>query len=448
MVEDENYGASVQADVRLGNDFGFTSITAYREWDNLQTQDYDATDRFTAVGITTSQVGGIDRGQVNSNQFSQELRLTSPSGNTFDYVVGAYFLKARTVENYQRTISRLETGVVRVYPGVADYAVNSTNAAVFGEGTFTINDKFKTFIGGRLIRDNLSFYHRRSSNAPAGLPGITPNIANEGSTSKSDYSARIGVQYDLTPSINLYSTLARGYKGPAYSISFNMAQAATRALEPETSVSFEAGMKGNFFNRALTLNLAAYSTEFEGFQANYSVEFNGAFSTQLTNAGSVKSEGIEGDFTWRPIENLRIGGAFTFSDARIIRFICPSNTTCPNYDGRTLPFAPKAKVNLDISYVIPLGGDMEIELGADYSWKDDTQYQLTQNPDTIQPAYGIWNASVALAAGDKWELRLVGKNLANQEYSSFIANGNVSGVVRYVPRDIESYYGLIAKARF
>ena len=448
-VADRNYGGSAQIDINLPGDFGITSISAYRRWDNVQTQDYDSTDRLTAVGAASSQVAGADVGSVETRQFSQELRLTSPAGNTVDYVVGGYYLDATTDELYRRTITRLEAGVPVVYPGVADYGITNQNLALFGEATINFSDSFRALIGARIINDKLSFRHQRTSPVPpGGVPGITPNISNRGETSRTDWSGRVGLQYDLSPDLHSYFTVSRGYKGQAYNVSFNMTQAATQALDPETAVAFELGLKGSVFDRLLTFGVAAYDTKFEGFQANFPAVFLGAISTRLTNAGTVKARGIELDATLRPTDNFRISTAMAITDAKIARFICPSGTTCPNFDGQPLPFAPKFKANVDATYTIPLGDDLAIELNTDYTYKGKTQYQITQNPDTIQEAYGIWNASIALGSDSGWEIRGVVKNITDKDYSSFLANGNVSGVVRYVPRDVSRYFGVIAKMNF
>lgn len=448
-VADQNYGGSAQVDIELPGDFGLTSITAYRRWNNVQTQDYDATDRLTAVGAPSNQVSGADNGTVQTRQFSQELRLTSPTGNLIDYVIGAYYLDASTDELYRRTVTRLESGVQVVYPGIADYGITNQNFAFFGEATVNFSDAFRVFVGGRLINDKLTFRHQRTSNVPpAGVPGITPNISNRGETSRTDWSGRVGLQYDIASDLHSYFTVSRGYKGQAYNVSFNMSQAATQALDPETAIAFELGLKGSLFDRLLTFSLAAYDTKFDGFQANYPAVFLGAISTRLTNAGTVKARGIEFDATLRPTDNLRISTAMAWTDAKIAKFICPSGTTCPNFDGQPLPFAPKFKANVDATYTISLGGDLSLELNTDYTHKSRTQYQITQNPDTIQEGYGIWNASIALASDKGWEIRGVVKNITDREYSSFLANGNVSGVVRFVPRDASRYFGVIAKTNF
>jgi iron complex outermembrane receptor protein len=82
-------------------------------------------------------------------------------------------------------------------------------------------------------------------------------------------------------------------------------------------------------------------------------------------------------------------------------------------------------------------------LNTDYNWQSKTQYQLAETADTIQPAYGIWNASVGLIdTHDGWAVRFLVKNITDQHYSSYLSHGDLAGVVRWVPRDDDRYVGV------
>ncbi|HUD91706.1 TonB-dependent receptor [Sphingobium sp.] len=450
-VRDKNYGGSVQADIEIG-DATLTSITAYREWKNAQHQDWDSFSLLTAPGITGTLTQGEDRGRVNSSQISQELRFTSAKGGLIDYVVGLYFLKAKTDEVYRRDITRLINGATVNNSGIAHYGIESDNFAAYGEANVNFTPSFRAIVGGRVIQDELQFYHNRVSDAPAaGVPGIAASISNTGSTSKTDYTARLGLQYDLASDAQVYATYSRGYKGQAYNVFFNMPQNAVEPLAPETSNSYEVGFKASALENRLQASIAAYITKFSGYQTNFQDSFQGALVTRLTNAGDVSSRGVEGDFTFRPIDPLNIGFNFAYTDAKIDKFNCPANATCTNFDGQPLPYAPKWKLHGDVTYTVALGDTLGLELNTDYSYKSKTQYSITQTPDTVQPGYGIWNASIALVGdrdGHRWSLRGIVKNIADKHYSTFLAYGAVAGLSRFVPRDNDRYFGVTGSVDF
>jgi iron complex outermembrane receptor protein len=83
------------------------------------------------------------------------------------------------------------------------------------------------------------------------------------------------------------------------------------------------------------------------------------------------------------------------------------------------------------------------------TFSSKVQYSLAQTPNTIQPAYAIWNASVALLhPGNGWQLRAYVKNIADTPYASFLTNGTFAGTVRFVPRDDQRYAGLLLRKDF
>ena len=449
-VRDRNYGGSLTAELGLG-DFQITSITAYREWKNRQHQDWDS------VNVPTAAVAqGEDLGLVDSKQFSQELRLTSPKGGFIDYVVGLYYFHTTTDETYRRDVTQIVGGAPVLNNGVATYRLQLDNYSAFGEANLNFTERFRGIVGGRLIHDKLDYSHARVATTATGVAGIRPSFASEGDTSETDYSLRLGLQYDLGQRIKTYATYSRGYKGPAYNVFFNMQAFDTEPLAPETSDSYEVGLKGATADRSFTFSLAGYYTRFNGFQANFQDTYLGSLVTRLINAGRVSSRGFEADATIRPSPRWNIGLNFAYTDAKIDRFLCPESAavgSCAGADGEAfvngqpLPFAPRWKYHLDATYTVPLSDDLGLELGSDFSYKSDTQYSITQTPDTIQEGYGIWNASIGIVA-DRWSVRGVVKNITDTHYSPFIAYGAVAGVSRFVPRDNDRYFGVNAGFNF
>jgi iron complex outermembrane receptor protein len=457
-VRDKNYGGSLTAEWGLG-DYTVTSITAYREWKNRQHQDYDALSQLSATFPE-----GDDYGTVNNKQFSQELRLTSPKGKFIDYVVGAYYLHAKTDEVYTRSLTRLISGAESTVTGVANYGVKSDNYALFGEANINFTPWLRAIAGYRSTWDDLGYYHvRTSTNDPTNsgstaldVAGIRAYHNSAGSTSTRGDSYRGGLQADFLPGNQAYFTYSRGYKGPAYNAYFNMRSlnATTPldeiALKPETSDSFEVGIKGSALNHQITYALAVYSTKFHNYQANYNDVVGGAQVTRLINAGTVQTKGVELDFGLRPIPGLSLDTSVAYTDAKVLNFICPEGapSSC-NINGEVLPFAPKWKLYSNAAYRFALSNSLDLEVQSDITLKSRTQYQLTQTPGTIQPGYYIWNASVALigTTGD-WQLRGFVKNITNQSYSNFLANGTLAGIVRYVPRDDKRYAGIMLRKDF
>jgi iron complex outermembrane receptor protein len=92
---------------------------------------------------------------------------------------------------------------------------------------------------------------------------------------------------------------------------------------------------------------------------------------------------------------------------------------------------------------MPMTGSLNLVLDSDYHWQSKEQFQLTETPDTIQGAYGIWDASLGIA-NDKsgWKVTAMVKNITDKSYSAYLAHGDFAGVMRWLPRDASRYAGI------
>ena len=443
-VNDTNQGLSATVDWKLAGGHTLTSITAHRTWDNKQFQDQD---RLSAVSAAFAQTH--DTGVLAFKQTTQEFRIASAGGQTFDYVAGLYFLEGKNDEVYRRDVTRvLSPTLTQADYGVADYGTKISNAAAFGEATMRFTPSLRGVFGLRYTSDDLSFRHSRTSTQLAAIPGVQPGVANTGSTSTHGTSGRIGPQFDFTPDVSGYATYSRGYKGPAFNVFFNMLNRDTLALAPETSDSIELGLKSTLMDRKLRLNIAAFSTKYKNYQANFFDLVAGTVVTRLINAGDVSTKGIEIDFVAKPAQGVTITGAIANVKARIDNFNCPAGAAAScQVNGLPLPYSPDWKGALAASYKFNLAGGLGVEVGADYTWQSKVQFDIGQFPDTIQPAYGLLNASVAVTTGNGWRVALLAKNLTDKSYASFLGRGGAF-VNRAVPRDDQRFFGVTARYDF
>jgi iron complex outermembrane receptor protein len=444
-IRDKNKGLSAQVDYRF-HGYTLTSITALRDWDNTQYTSTSAIGNAAEVSrITAAFPATRDIGTVEFRQASQELRLASPKDQFADYVVGAYYLHGKDREGYQRIVN---SGAA-INSGRADYGVKNDSYSLFGESTLNFASNWRAIAGARWTRDDLSYDHARTSTQTVAFAGVQPAVQSTGSTSEDGYSGRVGLQYDIARDVNTYATYSRGYKGPAYNVFFNMLSRDTLALKPETSDSFELGLKASAFDRKLTANIAVFNTRYSNYQANFYDTVAGAVVTRLINAGDVSTKGVELDLNARPTRELTLTQSLAYTDASIDSFNCPAAATAScNLNGQPLPFSPKWKSFTRANYALPLQNGFIVDFSADYTYQAKTQYDLFQSPDAIQGAYGVVNAGIALSSpAGGWRIALVGKNLANKSYATNLVT-STGYVSRAVPRDDERYFGITARKEF
>lgn len=453
LTQDTNYGVSAQFDWKLPNGLTLTSISAFRDWFNLQRRDGDFLPNAPAF-VNASVPGGntklADKGTISLKQYSQELRLASPDDQRFKYVVGAFLFHADIHDFFQRqdkrcdasTLPPLSSGVVpcdatSIYSsaiGVEHDKVTRDNYALFGQGTYSFTDSFRGILGARYSYGKLGYSLARITSA-TGYAGIGPSFAHSDSTEEGKLSGKVGLQYDLTANHMAYATYSQGYKGPAYNVFFNMSANNTARLAPETSDNYEAGLKSSLFDKHLELNLAGFYSKYNGFQTNSFVLVNGVIITNLINAGTVSTRGFEADFRARPAAGLMLSGGVTYTDAKIDKFLCPVGAplTCQYPNGKRLPYAPKYKAVLNASYELPFSMPFAVSLNTNYSWQSSQQMDIGESPYTVQPAYGIWNAGIKFSNNaDTYSVSLVLQNILDKFYATALVPDSATAVVNGV----------------
>ena len=453
-VEDTNAGVSAQVDYVLAS-HQVTGIVARRTWKNTQFQDLDRLSQpYRNGGFQKAD----DRGELDFTQTSVELRMASTGKQFAEYVGGLFRFEGKNDEVYRRDVTRclgstaatLPSGLIPCSPGsttqdfgVANYGVRNTSTAAFGETTLNFTNALRAIAGLRYTQDSLSYYHERTASA-TGVPGVQATRARvTGSTSNNAWSGRFGPQFQIDKDTMVYATYSRGYKGPAYNVFFNMTPTQDNALAPEISKSYELGLKSELLNRTLRLNVAAFQTDYDGYQANVPDLVNGVIVTRLINAGKVQTKGVEVDLTARITPAFSITGGVANIQARVKNFFCPVGAAAScDINGKPLPFSPDWKGTLRAKYTQPFGGGLTIDYGADVSWQSKVMFDLQQQPDSFQKSYSIVNASVALTSDKGWRVALIGKNLANTSYSTLVQNNPGAAITRYVPRDDKRYFGV------
>lgn len=478
-THDSNGGLALQADVILG-DYTLTSITAWRNWFNEQLRDAD----FGSASSTYVASGDVDErddGKANFNQYSEELRIASPTGRQLEYVAGVFlwgtsendtFLRS-TAECSASTLPADATGFqpCSTAPGVSTFNFSEAPAAWdthfhsyagFGNATYNLTEQLRLIAGARYTKDSVSFDYNRTLIGPL-APGLSASFAAAEEATDSGWSGRTGVQYQVMPTVMTYATASRGYKGSSLNDFYSMNANSLGAIAPETSWDYELGIKSQLLDRRLTLNLAAFWENFENFQANsFTTLQNGFVTVSLNNAGDVRTRGFEMEFTYNVIPGLNFSGGYTFDDASILHFRCAASltganlTTCLDHDGRPLPFAPRNKADIAGNWTLPFSGRLpfDVDFGSTLSYTGFTNYDIDQTPLARQPAYALLGATLSFSSkDDRYRVSLLGKNLTDRFYTTFITpqgNGVAAGSFArlQVPRDAERYFGVQGTVKF
>lgn len=496
----ESWGISAEANIDIGEHV-LTSVTAYREWDFRNSIDVDGTPSLGVPGIFGFD---INNGETNIEQFTQEVRLTSPSGGLIEYIVGAFYFDLNLDRLFTRKLCLAglspeacpqisvppAPGFPPILPlsqsGFFNGDVENRNYAAFADLTVNIADNFRVIGGIRVLREELDVGLVRpleplfpgdavlnAQIAPANIfvdedgDGDLDPIVQNGRIRDTAVTGRAVVQYDFSPDANIYASYSRGYKGPTADVAFDPDFVPGNrnifpTVAPETSNAYEVGFRSQALDGAFTFNVSAFLADYDDFQSQ---SFDAAAATfVLSNVGQVRTKGVEIEFSAQPSDQFNFSGGISYTDAEVRSFpngqcFTPAalDPDCVNgvkdLEGARLPNSPTWRAILNARYDQPLSDSLAGFIQAGLRWQSDTQFSINQNPNTIQDGYAIVDASIGLTADDgRYTVTLFVRNLFDTNYTNFIFQDPVlTGQVnlnQYAPRDADRYFGGSVRVRF
>jgi iron complex outermembrane receptor protein len=301
-----------------------------------------------------------------------------------------------------------------------------------------------------------------------GLP-ITPGnqrlVVPLGTTTGSETAGKViwrtGAKWRFDQDKMAYVSASTGFKGPGFNLVSGIA-GNPQPVKPETSTSFEAGLKTQFLDRRLTANLTAFYATYDNYQTQGFSLLPGTAVSQVIiyNAAKLKTQGIETEFAAHLTETTSITANATFIDATFESFpkaqCWATEPTGPgqcvnkeqDLTGKRLANTPKYAFNIagDHVFAIPAwrwGGIVTV----DYSWRSNVQWDVLQNPQAIEGAYGLLGASLGLKSpGDKYYLKVYGKNLTDKFHTEGISVGQA--VTQFLPVDYRRIVGIDLAIKF
>jgi iron complex outermembrane receptor protein len=403
-------------------------------------QQYDI-DNLSADGASINQTDG------RYDQYSNEFRVALPAENRLSGQAGLYYFKSKLDQsNVIRGASYTPSFVLPGYPfcvgaaatpgappGVCsvsnvaflgrdnDYVLDTESMAAFGQLTYDVTDSLKVIAGGRLTRDDVSIHLIQGQyNYFTNLGG--PKATIDRDYSNSNFSWKLGAQYQVTPVVMVYGFYGRGYKGPGFNDIAPVISASLTVRE-ETSNTAEAGLKSSFFDRRLTFNLAAFHTKFDNFQVQ---SFDPAVRTfQILNAAQVTTKGIEATVFAAPVEGLSINGSASLLSAKFDSFPgaqcyptqstagCSATVNTFDATGLRLPNAPKLTSTLQATYKFPTSGNMRPFIEGNWYHRTSVKTSPADTPGATIPTVDLFGASFGVEAGDL-RLSLFCRNCTNE----------------------------------
>jgi iron complex outermembrane receptor protein len=448
----------------------FSSITSTNHWRMFDYQDIDGTDVPFLLGFPVANPSGINsgaaiRGYFHAKSVTQEFRLTSPGDTRLRYVTGLWYAK----NDLDRFLDRGPVLQQAKYLAVTSNA----NYSAYANATYDLTEKFDLIAGLRFNRQKIDYTFDNFN--------TNPNQHFSGANQENAVTGKGGIQYKWTPDIMTFATYSTGYKGQAYDLvsTFTARTAAEMPVPHETAKNYEVGLKSSLFERRMYFDLTLFHTDFYGFQTSVTSFLpDGTFLTFLNSVGHLRTQGVEVDATAKVTANLQLNGSFAYTDATVASFpngpcyagqtlaqgcyLDATNSRVQDLRGKRLNNVPKYKLNIGGEYDQPLGSlPFAAFASVAYRWQDDVNFSLSQDPRTVQKAYGIADFSIGINDNnDHYKVTAFVDNAFDKRYANTIAdttsgfNSGLNGVPGAVgstwrpPRDAFRYFGARFDVKF
>ncbi|MGH7897169.1 MAG: TonB-dependent receptor, partial [Candidatus Binatia bacterium] len=171
----------------------------------------------------------------------------------------------------------------------------TTSQAFFGQVAWRFDEHWKVSFGGRLNLEKKEAFLDFDCFSP-GLVCVAlgaENFTLDLDRRETDFSPKVTLQYRPFDDLSLFAARAQGYKSGGYN---NLSTTASGVeVEPEKTVSWEAGAKGKLFEESLSYGAAFFNMDVDNLQVQ---QFLGGTTVIVQNAAAARSRGVEVDFDW------------------------------------------------------------------------------------------------------------------------------------------------------
>lgn len=456
-------------------DFTLQAISAYETLEYDELCDCD----FTGAVVFNAAL------QEEYDQFSQEIRLTSPEYDNYDFILGAYYQTSN--HTYTDQIIVPNNSILIPALGANGAALPDTQAArvanvdatilsAFAQVNWHLNDRFTLQLGGRITSDDRDGSRAMNIEALGGgaLPaaqvsavfvyaagfGIASTNLDAfsaamdptaqflqgnlglgqvtGDRKKTKFSPDVKLVWDVNDNALLYASWARGFKSGGFDFRANNRGTFTTSadafeFDDERVTSYEIGGKFKL-SQSAELNTTGYFTKFDNLQISI---FDGVLGFNVGNAATSEVYGIELDGRWALSDHARLTGGLSVMDFEFTNFTngqCyfgqtpnspdPTTSTLCDYTGLTNQLVSDFSGNIAVDFDVPVMGDYEITGMASLFYASAYDAAATHDPAGRQNAHTKINARIGFAPQDgPWEIAVLGKNLTDEIIVTY--NGDV-----------------------
>ena len=443
-----------------------TAVLGHQETEESVPTDFDATP-FNVFHTLRDQ---------DSEQTSVELRFASGDelSESWNFVGGVFWVKDEYQLDQKTSINAgLGPAGALFQNPLADHEREAW--AIFGEVHIDIGEQFMLTLGGRYTEEEKDYTGSiffGGGDAVMDLEGVLPGYLPDspvddffiygqpiwlpfgsasGSEEWEEFTPKIGLDYRLSDEVLTYVSYSEGFRSGGFN-GRNQAPENIGPFDPEFVENWELGMKGDFLENTLRLNLAAFVNTYDDKQEEViEADGFGGSNTVVRNASTVDLWGVEAETTWVACENLVFNANVGYLDAEYDSYdadLTGDGIITDNSD-LELRRVPEWTAGVNGTYTLQLGPG-ELSLFASYRYTDEYWVEVRNDPRGLLDSRGVVDATVAYewewSEGRMARIALWGRDMTDEvDYNSAVI---VPGVIAFSGVSGGEQYGLRISGNF
>lgn len=351
---------------------------------------------------------------------NQEFRVASlPSshllGLPFDWQLGAYYTRESVPNEFYYDAVDKQSGAQLRNVLIATGDVTYREIATYADTTLHILPTLELGLGGRY------FWNRQLVRDLQGGPLLGTPTPVQQPTKTSAESGGIfstSAKWKFTPDASLYARVASGYRpgGPVRSV-FGVSIPLPATFKSDSTINYEVGVKGQFFDRRLTVDVAAFLIDWSDVQVTTRVTAGAVTANVVGNGGTARSQGLEWAFSLRPVRGLTLGTSGAYTDAKLTA----DAVGIGGFNGQQLPYVPKIAATVTADYDTPLTPGATGLIGGTWSFTGPRYSDFavaTLNNHLRIPAFSQLEVHAGLRFGH-YGVEVFGRNLTDARGITF-----------------------------
>lgn len=430
-VRDDLGGISATIAYKFGG-ATLKSITAYRRAQDQFTRDPDG----AAIRYFEAYR------DMRSSQFTQELQLVGQAlDGRLDYILGGFYLHDKSSQFDDVILTPdlyAATGNNVAQDRSRDYDDTQTTNSYAGYAQVTLRP-----VAGLGLTAGIRYTDEdkiASVFVISPITGITYVPRQTLSDRWRAWTPRFAIDYRVSGQFLVYASASRGFKSGGFN-GRPSNQASLTTFDPETVWSYEVGVKSQFLDRRVRLNLAGFTADYGNIQLSRQAIINNVLVSDISNVAASRVKGVEGELIVAPARGLELSAAAGYTFNRYATVQPGAIVTADN----KIPYAPDWTVNLSARYRADLGS-VTLTPSVNYAYRAATYSTPANTPVSLIPSYDLVSARLSLAPKrGPWELSVFATNLADKRYIISVGDSSGVGLVYNVfgrPREVGATLGL------